>query len=73
MKKEKLLDVGDLILSRRQFHEPESFNFPSISKEFFKNIYFEVYDQSINGLRERFGQPDYQIHVNLQELILKAL
>ena len=37
-----------------------------------RNIYFEVYDQTVNGIKERFNQPDYRIYVNLQELILKA-
>ena len=56
----------------KTFDEPETYCFPSTSKEFFKNIYFEVYDQTINGIRERFDQPDHQIYVNLQELILQA-
>ena len=37
-----------------------------------RNIYFEVYDQTVNGIKERFNQPNYCIYVNLQELILKA-
>ena len=31
------------------------------SNKFFKKIY----DQTINGIRERFDQPDNQIYVNL--------
>ena len=31
-----------------------------------------MYDQTVNGIKERSNQPDYCIYVNLQELILKA-
>ena len=77
MKKKKFLNVRDPILPRRRklsekFDERESYGFPSIPKYFFKNIYFEVYDRTIYGVRELFDQLDYQIYVNLQELKLQA-
>ena len=76
MKKKKFLNVRDPILPRRRklsekFDERESYGFPSIPKYFFKNIYFEVYDQTIYGVRELFDQLDHQIYVNLQELKLQ--
>ena len=52
--------------------EPDTYHFPSTPNKFFKDIYFEVYDQTVNGIKERFNRPDYRIYVNLQELILKA-
>ena len=42
-----------------------TYYFPSTPKEFFKNIYFVVYDQTRSSLRERFDQPNYEICVNL--------
>ena len=77
MKKNEHLDIGDPILPRqrklpKKFDEPDTCHFPSTPKEFFRNIYFEVYDQTVNGIKERFNQTDYRIYVNLQELILKA-
>lgn len=65
MKKKQFLVTGDLtFLQRRKlFHEPETYCFPSTLKEFFKNFYFEVYDQMIV---ERFDQPGYEIYVKLQ-------
>ena len=77
MKKKEHLDIGDPILPRqrklpKKFDKPDTYHFPSTPKEFFRNIYFEVYDQTVNGIKERFNQPDYRIYVNLQELILKA-
>ena len=49
-----------------------SYHFLSTPKEFFRNSYFEVYDQTVNGIKERFNEPDYRIYINLQELILKT-
>ena len=77
MKKKEYLDIGDPILSRqrklrKKFDQSDTHHFPSTPKEFFRKICFEVYDQTVNGIKERFNQPDYRIYVNLQELILKA-
>ena len=77
MTKKNHLDIGDLILPRqrkllKKFDKPDTYHFPSTPKELFRNIYFKVYDQTLNGINERVNQPDYRIYVNLQELILKA-
>ena len=77
MKKKKFLDAGNPILQLRwepskKFDEPETFYISSTPNKFFKNIYFEIYGQTINGIRERFDQADNQIYVNLQHLILKS-
>ena len=77
MTKKNHLDIGDLILPRqrkllKKFDKPDTYHFPSTPKELFRNIYFEVYDQTDNGIKERSNQPDYRIYVNLQELILKT-
>ena len=77
MKKKKFLDAGNPILQLRwepskKFDKPETFYVSSTPNKFSKNIYFEIYDQTIDGVRERFDQPDNQIYVNLQHLILKS-
>ena len=77
MKKKEHLDIGDPILPRqsklpKKFDEPDTYHFPSMPKEFFRNIHFEVYDQTVSGIKGKFNQPDYSIYVNLQELILRA-
>ena len=78
MKKKEHLDIGDSILPRqskllpKKFDEPDTYHFPSMPKEFFRNIHFEVYDQRVSGIKGKFNQPDYSIYVNLQELILRA-
>ena len=76
-KKKKHLNIRDPILPRQRklpksFDEPDAYHFPSTPKEFFRNICFELYDQTVNGIKERFNQPDCRIYVNLQKLILKA-
>ena len=77
MKEKEHLDIGDPIVLRqrklsKKFDKSDNYHFPSISNQFFRNIYFEVYDQTVNGIKERFNQPDNRIYVNLQELILKV-
>ena len=77
IKNKTLLDIRDPILPRRpkllkKFDKPENYHFPSATKYFFKNTYFDVYDQTINCIRGRFDHLEYQIYVNLQESILKA-
>ena len=76
-KKKKHLNIRDPILPRQRklpksFDEPDAYHFLSTPKEFFRNICFELYDQTVNGIKERFNQPDCRIYVNLQKLILKA-
>ena len=78
MKKKEHLDIGDPILPRqrklpKKFDKPDTYHFPSTPKEFFRNIYLKVFDQTVNDIKEIFDQPDYRIYVNLEELILKAL
>ena len=77
MKKKKFFDAGNPLPQLRweppkKFDEPETFYISSTPNKFFKNIYFEIYGQTINGIRERFDQADNQIYVNLQHLILKS-
>ena len=72
MKKKKFLDVGNTNESLRKRFTNQTYYFPSSSREVFKNIHFEAYVPTINGIRERPDHPDYQIYVNLQELNLTA-
>ena len=39
---------------------------------YYRQIYFDALDYIINSIKDRFEQPDYQIYVNLENLLLKA-
>ena len=36
-------------------------------------IYFETYDTAINGIKERFHQPDFEIYKHLQNIFINAV
>ena len=36
-------------------------------------IYFQVYDNVINGIKERFPQPDFEIYKHMQNIYLMWL
>ena len=40
---------------------------------YYRQIYFDALDYTINSIKDRFEQPDYQIYVNLENLLLKAV
>ena len=42
-------------------------------KNFHRELYFETFDNIINCIKDRFNQADCQIHVHLQETVIKAL
>ena len=46
--------------------------FPSTVEDHFRRIYFEALDLVLQGIRERFDQPGYQIYCKLECLLLKA-
>ena len=61
VKKKEYLDIGDPILPRqrklpKKFDEPDTYHFPSTPKEFFRNIYFEVYNETVNGIKDLTNQ-----------------
>ena len=39
---------------------------------YYRQIYFDALDYIINSIKDRFEQPEYQIYVNLENLLLKA-
>ena len=51
----------------------ETYHFPSIPKDHYRQIYFQALDTATNCIKERFGQPDFQKYVLLQEMFLKAI
>lgn len=42
-------------------------------KAYFRQLYFESIDLSVNWISERFQQPGYIIYSNLEQLLLKAV
>ena len=43
-----------------------------IQKKIHRQLYFEVFDNIINCIKDRFNQTDYQIYVHIQEIFIKA-
>ena len=39
----------------------------------YRLIYFEAYDNVINGGKERFHQPDFEIYKHIQNIFIKAV
>ena len=35
-------------------------------------IYFEAYDNVINGIKERFHQPDFEIYKHIQNIFINV-
>ena len=61
------LDVDDPNLPRqrllpKRLHESSLPHYYQTQKEKYRAIYFEAYDNVINGIKERFHQPDFEIY-----------
>ena len=41
-------------------------------KSLYRQFYFQAYDNTIENIKRRFDQPDFQIYVTLQSLLLKS-
>ena len=74
MNRKTKLDVVDLKLPCKRklqdFHHSlssnDSFYYP---KTFYRQLYFETFDNTTNCIKYRFNQKDYQIYVHLQEIL----
>ena len=47
-------------------------SFPSTTKDYYRQIYFEALDLITTCISNRFDQPGYKMYSNIQELLLKA-
>ena len=45
---------------------------PSSLKDHYRTIYYEALDLVVEGIKDRFDPPGYQIYQNLEDLLLKA-
>ena len=79
MNKKTKLDVVDLKLPRKRklldFHHSQSLNdsfYHDHPKKFYRQLYFETFDNIINCIKDRFNQTDYQKYGHLQEILIKA-
>ena len=64
------LDVDDPILARqgklpKRFDESSSPHYHQTPKEMYRMIYFETYDHVINGTKECFHQPDFEVYKHM--------
>ena len=39
----------------------------------YRVIYFECYDNVINGIKERFHEPDFEIYKHIQNIFINAV
>ena len=75
MNKKTELDAGDLKLRCKRklpdfyhsLNSNDSFYHP---KAFYRQLYFETFDNTMNCIKRRFNQKDYQIYVHLQEILI---
>ena len=77
--KAEALDVDEPTLSRRRppsgiddYYGKAAPEFPADVISQYRRIYFESLDCIISAIRDRFGQEDYRIYVQLENLLLKA-
>ena len=50
----------------------DTYHHPETPKEEYRKVYFECIDYLVNSIETRFNQPDYQIYLQMQELLLKS-
>ena len=41
-------------------------------KKLHRQLYFKPFDDIINSIKDRFNQTDYEIHLHLQDILIKA-
>ena len=76
--RQERLSVEEPILPRqrkmpaRYDEARDSYRFSETKKEHYRCIYHECIDVLVNVITERFDQPDYQIYLKMQELLLKG-
>lgn len=75
---QKRLDVEEPVLPRqrkmpaRYDEARDTYQYPDTKKEHYRCIYYESLDVLVNVIAERFDQPDYQIYLKMQELLIKG-
>lgn len=47
-------------------------HYPESTKKFYRQLYYEALDNTVNCLIQRFDQPGYKIYSNLEQLLIKA-
>jgi len=57
---------------RHEFGEQDTQRFPETPKDHYKRMYFNAMDTVTQCIARRFGQEGFEIHVNIQELLLKS-
>ena len=74
----KKLSIEQPVLSRKRklpvrFDEnQDTYHHPETPKETYRKVYFACIDHLVNSIETRFNQPDYQIYLQVQELLSKS-
>lgn len=75
----RLLDVSEPALPRKRrrptrLEEGDGPAFMhSTARDYYKSIYFEFLDHTIQSVKDRFNQPGFEMYKNLQDLVMCAI
>ncbi len=77
IRKENFPEIADPVLPRKRkipqrFEDGSTGHFFETPEDHYRKIFYEAYDNVINGIEVRFDQEDFKIYVNLQEVILRS-
>ena len=56
----------------QRFEVGRTGHFFQTPEDYYRKMFFEAYDNMINGIEGRFDQNDFKIYANLQEVILRS-
>ena len=76
-RKDDFPEIEDPVLPRKRkapqrFEEGSTGHFFQTPEDYYRKMFFEAYDNVINGIEARFDQNDFKIYANLQEVILRS-
>ena len=76
-RKQDFPETADPVLARKRkaqqrFEEGSTGHFFETPEDHYRKIFYEAYDNVINGIEARFDQEDFKIYANLQEVLLRS-
>ena len=66
------MNLTSVISSRRYETGTGEGSHPEEVQDYYRHIFFEALDLTINGIQNQFDQPGYQIYSRLESLLVKA-
>jgi hypothetical protein len=76
-RKQNFPEIAEPVLPRKRkapqrFEEGSTGHFFETPEDHYRNIFYEAYDNVINGIEARFDQEDFKIYASLQEVLLRS-